>query len=135
DLVDALSRRERDGICHYELAKRRALDALNCSPRQHAVDDPRFHRDSAVFEYKARGLHEGAPARHFVIDDERDFPLDVTDQIYSARDLVVPGASLVHNRDWRIQGGRVWGAVFRLTHVAGDEHVVRQVTALAQVVT
>jgi hypothetical protein len=54
---------------------------------------------------------------------------------FTARDLVVPGASLVHNRDWQVQAGRVVADVFRLTHVAGDEHVVREVTALAQVVT
>jgi hypothetical protein len=54
DLVDALARRERDSVCHHELAKRCSLDARDNLSRQHGVDDIGFHRDSATLEYEAR---------------------------------------------------------------------------------
>src|SRR5438128_3860003 len=54
------------------------------------VDDTGFHRDRAPLEHEARRLHQGATARHLVIDDEGDLSLDVADQIHRVRDLVVP---------------------------------------------
>src|SRR5262250_1791328 len=131
DLADALAGRKRNRVRDDEFAKFGGLDAVHSLPRQHRMDDTGFHGDSATLEYEARRLHESSTARYFVVDDESDFPRDVTDQIHSARDFLVPKASLVHNRDWQVQAGRVVADIFRFTHVAGDEHVVREVTALA----
>src|SRR5262249_59858801 len=107
---------EWDGISHNELAKRRGLDTLNCSPRQHGVNHASFRRDSTPVEHESRRLHESSTTRHLVIDDESNFPHDIANQIYSARDLIVPGAALVHNRDWQVPARRVVADMLCPTH-------------------
>ena len=99
DLGDTLTGRERDGISHHELAKRRGLDALNGPAREYGMDHTGFHRASAALEHEARRFYEGSAAGYLVIHDQGDFPVDITNQIHRARDLVVSGAPLVHNRD------------------------------------
>ena len=98
------------------------------------MDGTGFHRDGPPFEHEACRLHEGSAARHLVVDDEGDFPLDVADQIRGPQVLVVPVAPFVHDRDRQVQAVRVLAHLLRLAHVAGDEPVICEVTALTQVV-
>ena len=87
-----------------------------------------------MLQHEARCLHERSAARHLVIDDQRHFSLDVTDQVDRPRRLVVAVAALVHDRDRQVQSSGVMADVLRFADVAGDEHVVPEIATLAQVV-
>src|SRR5262249_48864538 len=119
----------------HELANRRGLDALDGPTREYRVDHTGFHGESATLEHEARSFYEGSAARYLVVDDQGDFPFDITDQIPRARDFIVSGAPLVPDRDGQIQAGRVVTDVFGLAHVASNEHVLREVATLSEVIT